>query len=189
MENILPLYILPIIAFSKDSHLRDSLVSYISVFSFFGGVAVFFYPNDVFVETIGINIQTMIHHGLQIVLGVFCVVYNRKKLEKIGYFLSSIPVFSFLVSIAVVMNVIGYHLLPNDTFNMFYISPYYPCTLPILELLYPRVPFIAFILIYIVGFVAIAAFIYNLERFAVGLATREPLDKNAKNKQKAGFNI
>lgn len=184
-----PLYVLPFIAFSKDSHFRDSLISYMSVFSLFGGIAVFFYPNDVFVETIGINIQTMVHHGLQIVLGIFCVVYNRRKIERLRYFASSIPVFSFLVSIAIVMNVIGYHLLPNDTFNMFYISPYYPCTLPVLELLYPKVPFIAFIFIYIVGFVAIAAFLYNLEKGVVYLASREPLNKNAKTKQKANYII
>jgi len=184
-----PLYVLPFIAFSKQSHFRDALISYISVFSFFGGLAVFFYPNDVFVETIGINVQTMIHHGLQIVLAVFCVVYNRKKIGRLRYFASSIPVFSLLVSIAIILNVIGYHLLPNDTFNMFYISPYYPCTLPLLEILYPMVPFAAFIIIYIVGFVVIAALLYHIEKGIVYLTEKESARKNAKSSQKASYTV
>ena len=77
-----PLYVLPFIAFMKDSKFRDCFVAYMSTFSLFAGIAVFLYPNDVFISTIGINIQTMVHHGLQIVLGIFFIVYARKKFSK-----------------------------------------------------------------------------------------------------------
>ena len=60
-----PLYLLPFVAFMKEGKVRDSIISFICTFAMFGGLVVFLYPNDVFVETIGINFQTMIHHGLQ----------------------------------------------------------------------------------------------------------------------------
>ena len=37
------------------------------------------YPNDVFSTQLGISIQTMVHHGMQVVLGVYVSVYNRNK--------------------------------------------------------------------------------------------------------------
>lgn len=177
-----PLYVLPFIAFSKHSKFRDALTSYMSVFSLFGGLAVFFYPNDVFVQTIGINIQSMVHHGLQIVLAVYCVVYNRNKIKNFKYHLWSIPVFALLVSAAIIMNIVGYHLISDETFNMFYISPYFDCTLPVLGSIYPKVPFIAFILIYIIGFVIVATILYYIEKLIVCLATKEKVAKKVKCK-------
>lgn len=161
-----PLYILPFVIFLKDGELRNSMMAYIQTFSLFGGLAVFFYPNDVFIETIGINFQTMVHHGLQVVFGIFFVVYNRKKLEH-KYFLKAIPVFATLVSIAFTLNVLMYQIFEargiDEDFNMFYIGPYVPSSLPILSDIYPKVPYVAFFLIYVVGFCAIATGLYYAE--------------------------
>ena len=66
-----PLYIFPIIAFSSNEKLRQRCIAYMMTFSLFAGLAVFCYPNDVFVVTTGINYQTMIHHGFQLALGIF----------------------------------------------------------------------------------------------------------------------
>ena len=150
-----PLYVLPFIAFMKESKIRDALCSYISTFALFGGLVVFFYPNDVFIDILGIDIQTMIHHGLQIVTGIFFAVYNRKKLT-IKYFLSSVPVFIFLLLIAVLLNEVVHGALisagKTDDFSMFYISPYVPNHLPLLSLVYSAVDWIIFVLAYVLGF-------------------------------------
>ncbi|MBR2024679.1 MAG: YwaF family protein, partial [Clostridia bacterium] len=74
-----PLFTLPFVIFLKDGKIRDAFILYMSTFSLFAGLAVFAYPNDVFIDTIGINIQTMVHHGLQIVFGIYFAVYSRKK--------------------------------------------------------------------------------------------------------------
>ena len=82
------LYLLPIVIFVKDYKLRDAVISYLSIFVLFAGICVMIYPNDVFVNMIGINLQTMIHHGLQVIFGIFFIVYNRKKwndLLNVGY--------------------------------------------------------------------------------------------------------
>ena len=122
-----PLYVLPFIVFLPKGHVRDAMMAFMAFFSLFGGLGVFAYPGNVFVETIGINIQTMVHHGLQVVLGIYIAVYTRKKLG-IMYFLKGAIVFVELLAIALVMNVIGYHALvaagadmelSKNRFNMF----------------------------------------------------------------------
>lgn len=176
-----PLYVLPFIFLSKDGKLKDAMMSYMMTFSLFGGLAVFVYPNDVFIDTIGINIQTMVHHGLQIVLGIFAMVYNREKLN-IHFWLKSLYVFSVLVSIALIANISMYHILKasgiDETFNMFYIGPYYDCSLPILSMIYPKIPYICFILLYILGFGLISFILYISQKGIYNLV------KKYGNKQK-----
>ena len=150
-----PLYILPFVAFMKEGKVRDYFQSFISTFALFGGLVVFFYPNDVFIEVLGVNIQTMVHHGLQVILGIFFAVHARKRLN-IKYFIKSIPVFIGLIAIAVILNEAVWPSIlannPSDTFSMFYVSSLYANHLPLLSMVYSAVPWIAFLFIYLVGF-------------------------------------
>lgn len=160
-----PLYVLPFLAFMKKGKVRDCFEAYISSFSLFAGLVVFIYPNNVFINTIGINIQTMVHHGSQIVLGIFCVVYNKKKLN-FKYFLKAVPVFMTLLFIAVLLNeTAGAYIKTafDETFNMFYISRIFPCTLPLVSLFYPpTLPWFAFFLVYSLGFCLAATAIFYI---------------------------
>jgi hypothetical protein len=80
-----PLYLLPFIVFLPDGKVRNSIIAFIGSFALFGGLATMVFPTTVFIETIGINIQTMVHHGLQVVIGVFALVHERFNLS-IKYF-------------------------------------------------------------------------------------------------------
>ena len=75
------LYILPFAIFLPDGKVKDACISYLMTFSFFGGFVVMLYPGDVFTYWIGINIQTMIHHGLQVIIGIFFAVRYKDKLN------------------------------------------------------------------------------------------------------------
>ena len=151
-----PLYLLPLVAFMKEGKIRDGIMMFISTFAFFGGVCVMVFPNDVFrTSLVGIHIQTMLHHGLQIALGIYIAVYNRKRLNKESFIISVI-IFAILTAVALIGNVIVHSALPESGFNMFYISPYYACTLPLLSEVYKATPYIVFLLVYILGFVLCA---------------------------------
>lgn len=154
-----PLYAMPFVIFLKDGRTRDAFISYMGAFSFFGGLAVFFYPNDVFISTIGINIQTMIHHGTQVVIGIFLLFHQRNKLG-IFHYLKGIPVFAGFSIIAIALNEIAVASGLTETFNMFYISRHYDCTLPVLSAIYPNVPYGVFLLIYLLGFVIVSSIMY-----------------------------
>ena len=161
-----PHYVLPFVFLLKNGKIRDAFISYVMTFAFFGGLVVYIYPNDVFTDIIGINFQTSIHHGLQIVLGIFFMVHNRKRVN-FKFFLPSTIVFSALTLIAMLLNIGVYKYLESSnqmqTFNMFFISPYFNCTLPLLSLIYPNVPYIIFLFIYILGFAFVAYLMYLIQ--------------------------
>lgn len=162
-----PLYILPIIAFAKNEKIREACIFYMMTFSLFAGLAVFCYPNDVFVETIGINVQTMIHHGSQILMGVFFAVRYRRELN-LKRFAGGFAVFVAMVLVAMVLNVSVYHILNashiDETFNMFYISPYFDCTLPLLSLIWGHIPYLAFVMVYFFGFILCSLIVYGISK-------------------------
>ncbi len=165
-----PLYVLPIVAFIKDCKFRDGAIMFISTFSFFAGLCVYVFPNDVFnTELLGVQIQTMVHHGVQIVLGIYLFVVYRKKFTIKNAYLPVIY-FAVLCLVAIMLNLIIYKVLPDQRFNMFYISPHFECTLPLLSGIYTKVPYIVFLLIYIFGFVLCAflmfAIMFGVEKLA-----------------------
>ncbi|MBQ4065400.1 MAG: YwaF family protein [Clostridia bacterium] len=171
-----PLYALPFLVFLKDGKVRDAFMTFFTGFSLFAGIAVMLYPGDVFIDMIGINIQTMVHHGMQVALGLFLVAYNRRRLCKKS-FLGSLAVFYGFVLLAMGMNEVLHRYLAGkaseETFNMFYISPHHPCTLPILSDVYAKVPYPVFLVIYLAGFALLSFGIYGAEKGILALVSRK----------------
>ena len=179
-----PLYALPFIIFLKDGKIRDSFICFFSGFSLFAGIAVMIYPNDVFIPTIGVCIQTMIHHGSQVAIGILVAAHNRKRLN-LKHLLGSLIVFYCFTAVAMGLNEVLYEYfvtngITDQSFNMFFISPYYDCTLPILSIVHDKVPFWGFRLIYIFGFTFVSALIYFIEKGIIKLFSLIPTKADKK---------
>lgn len=163
-----PMYIMIIAALWKPGKIRDCLLGYLAMFGLFGGLCVYIFPNDVFGTAIlGIDIQTMIHHGLQIAVGIFVFAYYRPSFNfkkwNLWFWLGSFIIFGIQLVIAMTLNLTIVHFIGDQTFNMFYISPYFPCSLPVLSLIYPSVNYARyplFLILYIVGFCLAASILY-----------------------------
>lgn len=165
-----PFYILPFIVFLPKGKLRDAFMAYTASFVLFAGAIVMLIPGDVFVDQIGINIQTMVHHGLQVVLGVYVAVYNRKRYtgtfkEIVKWYWPGLVVFAGMAAIAIILNesVFASGVLQDQTFNMFFISSHFPCTLPILSLFANDIPYFAYLIIYLFGFALVAAIMFLIQ--------------------------
>ena len=170
-----PLYVMPFAIFFRN-RVREAAIVYLATFSLFGGLVVMIYPGDVYISMLGINIQTMLHHGLQVAIGIFLLVHERKSLG-FRHFLKALPVFAITVAVAFALNFGVYHAfasvggeIPN--FNMFFISPYFDCTLPLVGLVYDAVPYPVFLLIYLFGFSAAALVVYFATRGIYRLTLR-----------------
>lgn len=179
------LYLLPFVVFLKEGKVRDAVMAFLSTFSLFGGLAVMLYPGDVFTEVIGVNAHGMIHHAVQVVFGVSFMIYNRKKLN-FNYFLGGVAVYAVMITIAQVLNLCGPLFIKDETFNMFFISPYFRCTLPVLSSIYPHVPYPVFFLLYLFGFIAIALGIFYLIK-AILFAVERKTEKTEATKQTKGM--
>ena len=170
-----PLYLFPFLVFMKNCKFRDGVIVYTSTFSLFAGIAVMFYPDTVFIETIGINIQTMVHHGLQIVIGLFTLIYYKDKINNKSFIYACL-VFIMMISVAIIGNEIGYAIFNkyniDDTFNLFYISRHYDCVIVILSSIQENVPYIVFLLTYFIGFSVIAFIFYIVEKAIINKSKR-----------------
>lgn len=155
-----PLYLFPLAALIKNERARDAVRMFLATFSLFAGLAVMFYTNDVFSTYIGINLQTMIHHGAMVIFGVYLGGrLLREGKMTLPYFLRGCLVFVIMLLIALILNLCA-PLFTDELFNMFYIGPNFPCTLVILDRIYLNVPYILFFIIYTLGFSFAALLIF-----------------------------
>lgn len=157
-----PMYVGLLAGIIRKGKIHESLMAYLATFSVFAGTCVMIYPGDVFIRTLGINIQSMICHASMVSVGVYLFYSGYVKAEY-KTILKAIPVFAVCVTVAVVLNEVMYKsgIIGDETFNMFYVSPYFECTLPVYSLIHNSVPFPLNLIIYIVGF-SVAAFVILL---------------------------
>lgn len=126
-----PMYV-GLLAGLTRGKVHRSLCAYLATFAVFAGLCVMIYPNDVFIGTVGVNIQTMICHGSMLTIGIYLLGsgYVPRAHKTI---LHALPVFCGAAAVAMVLNEIAYRsgLLETDSFNMFYFSPHQDPHLPI----------------------------------------------------------
>ena len=146
-----PMYVALIAALTKNSKIEKAFYTFLATYGVIAGISVMLYPSTVFVDTIGINIQTMIHHSMMVFMGTFLIINN-----KIGYnfksLLNGTIVFVICVLIALIMDISTYYLNIDGGLAMFFISPFHESSLPIFNIIYSKVNYILFLIIYILAF-------------------------------------
>ena len=169
-----PMYVGLLAGLIRKGKLHRSLCAYLATYAVFAGAAVMLYPGDVFIKTIGINIQTMICHGSMIVVGIYLLYTGYVKIEH-KTILHAMPVFAVTVAMAAVMNEVAYvtGLLKTETFNMFFVSRHCESTLPIYGAVHAAVPFPLNLIIYILGF-TVAAYAILLLAMGVRKIAQKP---------------
>ena len=155
-----PMYVGLLAGIFRKGKFHDALCAYLATFSVFAGVCVTVYPGDVFVGTVGINIQTAVCHGSMIVLGVY-LFYTGHVKASFKTLYKAIPVFASCVGLASIMNEFAHAagLLERETFNMFFISPYCAPSLPVYSQVQNLLPFPWCLAVYILAFTLAAAII------------------------------
>ena len=115
------------------------------------------------IDTIVINIQTLTYHGLMIVVGIYTAVWLGKRFNLKIYSKTPVPFLAFIV-VAMILNVtfVKSGITGGSTFNMFFISPYFPSTLPVLSEIYPVVPYPIFLLLYVLGFITLGFIFFEI---------------------------
>ena len=164
-----PMYVGLAAALWKKGKVHDCLCAYLASFALFAGICVMIYPESVFIETIGINVQTMICHGSMITIGVYLLYTGYVKAEH-KTAVRAMPVFAVMVALAVIMNEIANAsgLLETEDFNMFFVSPHQEPSLPVYSLIQGVVPYPWCLIIYIAGF-TLAAYVMILMAMGIKL--------------------
>ncbi len=150
------------VAYLTKGRVHNACCAYLATFSVFAGLCVMVYPEQVFINTIGINIQTMICHGTMITVGIWLMLTGYVKAEH-KTLLRAVPVFVVCIGIAILLNEIAYRtdFTNGETFNMFYISPHCEPSLPVYSSVQQAVAYPWSLFIYIAVF-TLAAYLMLL---------------------------
>ena len=163
-------YLVPIVLFvNKEKHPKivDAANGYLCFISMTMGIIVCIYTKMVFCDLIYINIQTMVHHGVLIVIGLLIYVWNRRDIN-IKTFYRSLIAFAITAVIAILINLAFY---PNFI-NMFFINPTRITNLPIGSVVQEHAGYA----VYLIGFlsaIALVTYITYLVETSIYKAARK----------------
>ena len=152
-------------AFLRKGALREWLLSFMAFVTILGSVATAFYPESCFVRTVLVDIHTMYLHFGSLVVSVYLLISGEVKL-RFRSLLRGYGVFLISALMAELLNVSVYQsgVLQGETFNMFYISPYFISSLPVFDTIQGKVPFPLFLILYLVAIFLGAFIIYLIAR-------------------------
>lgn len=152
-----PMYAGLLTGIFRKGKIHDALYAYLATYALFAGLCVMFYPADVFIDLIGINIQTMVCHGSMVVIGIWLLMSGKVKLAH-KTILKAVCVFAGFIAVAIFLNELTWRLdlTGGETFNMFFISPHWEGTLPVYSMVQQVVPYPWCLVIYISAFTAAA---------------------------------
>ncbi len=160
-------YIVPILLFTdseKHKALHDALTGFMCFFVLYAGIGVIFYNEIVMSTLLYTNIQTMIHHGMQVVLGVFMIVWNRNNIN-FKTFLHGLIVLGIFTVLAIIVNVA---LTPiSDGIDMFYVNPIKNTSLPVVGVIQEKYGFVLYLIVYLLINVTLAFITYTVSMLII----------------------
>lgn len=145
-----PLYVYPLAFFTKSKRLYSGAVFYSATYCLFAGTTVLLYPGSVFCNLGGINVQSLLHHGIMVSLGAALLVRHYRNFSK-SDFLYGTGIFLFFLSIAILFN-----FTFKEKVNMYYLSPFSPVKVPIVSGLIDWLPYPIAVAVYAIFFSLIA---------------------------------
>ena len=158
-----PIFASIICLFLKNNKIRTSLLSYMAYVTILGSFMTMLLPDSCFTSDILINIHTMWLHCGSFVVSVYLLMNKYVKINKQNL-KSAFGVFLIFVFMAEFLNIGIYNsgILNGETFNMFYISPYFISELPVFNVIQENVPYVLYLLIYILAIFMGATVVYYI---------------------------
>lgn len=158
----MPLYFCLIAPFLCNKG-RKWILSFLAFYGFLGGVSVLIFPKTVMSIEVTITMQSLIWHGAMVVLACYLIgaCHFGKRYKEL---LPGTIVFLLITIVALIMNIvfeqlkIKYQL--SDTFNMFFISPYYKSTILVLSTIWEKTNWYVFFACYVFGIILAATVLF-----------------------------
>ena len=161
-----PIFISIICLFLKNGKIRNSLLSYMAYITILGSISTMIIPDSCLVNDILVNIHTMWLHLGSFVVSVYLLMTKEVKIN-IKSLINGVVIFLIFVCIANFLNIFIYNIgiLNGETFNMFYISPYFISSLPVFNIIQENVPYLVYLLTYILVLIMGSIIIYCISYF------------------------
>lgn len=159
-----PVYILFLVLVIPSERFKKIGFTYLQIFGFIAGVAVMVSPGEAYTNRLVVLIQTMVHHGLMIVLSAF--ISKVKLAGKFKEFIGASIILLSFIAVAFIFNLV-FHDMSNGVINNFYINPKIPTVYPLLDKI-QNISYILFLITYIIIFLGLGlGFYYLFEHYEV----------------------
>ncbi|MGM9899715.1 MAG: hypothetical protein ACI32E_03940 [Bacilli bacterium] len=160
-----PIYFCTLSILFKDERKRDFIYAYLGSYAFLGGLSVMVLPMTVFSYNVHMTIHSLIWHALMVVLGIYLIIHHKFG-DNLSQYKKATCSFLLVTMLAMLMNFVFEQVKRvtgiTDTFNMFFISPYYESHVLIMSDIWRLTNWYVFIFIYIVGIPICALLVWKI---------------------------
>ena len=142
------------------------LLVFLSTFSFFSAIVALAIPSDMLRPQILLALHGFIYHGLIILESLIAVTCLKRTQESDRIrFAPAAGLFLLMCGVAEVINCIGHYLLPEHRPepDMFYITPFYPSTQPVCDIVAARLGILPEVVIYCAVIILISWLFFLIE--------------------------
>ncbi|MBQ6262319.1 MAG: YwaF family protein [Clostridia bacterium] len=175
-----PMFAAVIAPLLPKGRVKDAIYKFLSFFGLIAGIMTLVLPEGLYWDYVTLTCHSFFWHTSIVVVGLYLIVANGYARSAGGYlreWFGAAAVYSAAVGIALIMDALWGLVLRNVidtelTFNMFYISPFYSCPLPVFRDIQPHVPYAVFLFLYVLAFCLGAAAVWFCA-FGVGKIFRK----------------
>lgn len=155
-----PLYVMPAAAFMKSGKCRSAAIVFLATFSIIGGLAIYIAPDSVLSGHKFADFQSMLHHGIQIFIGIYLGARYRELMTRKRFFRATIA-FLYMTCLAIFLNVTLTKIFEikgiTAQVNFFFVNPYVRYIPSMLEGLgLEKLPYLTFLFGYVAIFIAVS---------------------------------
>ena len=142
---------------------QETVLVFLSTFTILAAVMALAAPGDMLRPQIALFCHSFLYHIIMLV-EAFAAMRILLRREKVRFWPSAV-LFLALASVAEVINIISHRVIGEIRVeaNMFYITPYYPTTQPVLHSIAARIGTVPYIFLYLLGIILISFGIFALE--------------------------
>ena len=168
----LAMYVGLIAGIIKPGKVQDCLLSFLVTFGIFAGLIVMFVPSQVLCYLKFVNVQTMVHHGSMIIVAVVILAGKHVKLN-FKTLLKGSLIWLICLTLGLAANILSEKVFAiQEEFNMFFISPYVDCPMPVFSIIYKNVPYLVFLFAYIFGFLLGVSLVMYIIKLIIWIASK-----------------
>lgn len=142
---------------------QDAVLVFLSTFSVIGAVFALLFPEDMMRDQILLFCHSFLYHAVMLFEAYIAFRILRKR-DRVR-FTPALLLYLGMAAVAELVNVVSHHIVRNIHYeaNMFYITPFYPSTQPVFDVIAAHAGVAVEIAVYL-GVIALAAFgLYLLE--------------------------
>ena len=160
-------YMLPAILLLPRGKASDAAMLFMATYSLIGGLAVMLNPATISTTLAFINVQGLVHHGIQCIAGVFIIAHEHAYFEKKS-FLHNFLLFLSIVGVVLILNEHAYELaekLDVSPWNLFFLSPHTTSNIKIIQQLREVMTHTQFVIGYILTLTLASLLLYVILAF------------------------